>query len=125
MSTWVTPKVTPGTTLQDQRDVARQIEDLMAGRPILFLRNAEMPFLLRYENPSPYIHWNAATLSHVTSDTKGKLQQAVRQLVETADVDAYVVRKRLSSPPWEGYTQETIVSRTGRYRVFVFLRDSR
>jgi hypothetical protein len=116
-------KVAPGTTLGDQREVAHQIEEALVGHSILFLDHAEIPFLMGYTNPSPFIYWNSATLSYARSDANEGLKQAARRLLEAASADAYVIRPKLITQPLEGYSRKTFESRSGRYSVNVFVRD--
>ena len=117
--------VEPGTTLEDQRDVARQIEETLAGRSILFLYHAEIPFLMRYTNPSLFSYWNSAAFRHARTSPDERLLPAARRFVTEADTDAYVVRPDLFRRPLRGYSPVPFASSSGRYRVIVFVRSAR
>ena len=121
------PRVSSDLRLEDQAEVAAQIEAEFGSRRLLFLDHAELPFLMRYRNPLPYIYWNNATYSYARGrggqgEEEDIVEVAVR-LVREVDPDAYMIKARWLRAPLSGYTTRFFGSVGGRYQVALFTRD--
>jgi len=77
------PNVTAETTLDDQRDVCRQLAAVAAGRRQAVVGPAEMLFLSETRNGVPFVYWNSVTWRYYRQrpreaylDTLGRLLDA-------------------------------------------------
>ena len=126
-----------GVSLSQQREVAVQLEELLAGRELAVVEVSEMLLLTRRENPLPFIYWNAASwITYRRSETEGP-RDSLRRLLDATEADARILQPGPGMPiprryrlyglsgadaPGPEWTPVELRSSNGRYRVVVHVR---
>ena len=86
-----------GYKLADQVEVANQLEEAVEGKTLAVIERSELLFLLRRDNPLPFIYWNAASWGHYRESDSETAPAALRRLFAAAPLDAVII----SSFPFE------------------------
>lgn len=114
---------THGATLADQRQVARDLEPLIAGRKLAFVDASELLFLTGRTNSLPFIYWNPASYAYYRASPDETSQETWERLVREVDPDAIVEsrRARLGEELRHRFSSVRLRSANGAYSVRVFL----
>jgi len=90
-------------TLDEQRQVAERIVEVMAGGRLAMVRQQEVLYLGRMTNAMPFCSWNLGTFSHYRLEGENREQlDTLSRLLEPANVDGMVL-----SPNWLPYLHLT------------------
>lgn len=118
------PLVAPNATLDDQREVARALAELVGGKRIVVLGPSELLYLTQTTNALPFIYWNAATHSRYRRSPDESERDALYRLLREANPDAIVYPHRLGHDPRldAGYEPVRLASPGGAYHVVVLVR---
>ncbi len=115
------PTAVAGTTLADQRTVARSLDSHIGGRRVVFLEHSELLFLMRSSQPVPFIYWNEAAW-HRYREPEEDMWSTRRRLVLAAAPELLVSSRRLrNNRGLKARSRTPIESDNGRYRVFVMV----
>jgi hypothetical protein len=122
--------IAPGTTLEDQRQVAAQVRERTRGQRLVMLGAAELLYLMRYVNPLPLVYFNRPALS-MYGHPGETLLEAMYRVILSSDPDAFILPgpRRLSHPQaqaeiprFSGYVPEIVSTAAGRYGVVLYTR---
>lgn len=111
-----------GETLTDQREVARQLAALGAGRKVVFAGCTEQLYLTGSVNPLPFIFWNTATLSYYGASPDEELIDGLERVLREAEPDVIVCarpkaqRRLVESGDFRPVALE---APSGRYRIWL------
>jgi hypothetical protein len=124
-------------SFSEQREVAVQLEELLAGRELAVVEVSEMLLLMRRKNPLPFIYWNAASWrTYRRSETEGP-RESLRRLLDATEADVRILQPRPGPPiprrfplyglsgadaPGPEWIPVELRARSGRYRVVVHVR---
>ena len=126
--------IAPGTTLDEQKQVAAQVRERTRGQRLVMLGASELLYLMRYVNPLPIIYFNRPAMS-VYGRSGETEPEAMARVIREAEPDAFVLpgRRRLSSrdrvalerlPYFEGFSPDIVSTDSGSYGVILFTRDT-
>ena len=117
------PWVEPGTTLADQVDVAERLRPRLAAQTFALVEFSELLFLLRLENPVPFIYWNNATWSTYRQSPSESKEAALARLLRELDVELLTYKQKLPAELLGArYAVESVASKSGRYVVYLQVR---
>ena len=124
---WLRPELRISTnivgkdvTLSDQREVARQLKELVGERTLLVLQHSELLLLLQHVNPGPAIYWNSAVADHVGDGDEAAL--LTRLIDETGAEAVLFFSPRNSGRLGQSWREQRLSSANGAYEIRVELK---
>jgi hypothetical protein len=115
----------PGTTLADQREVARAAADTIGEASLGAFDSSELLFLMQRRNALPSLYWNRATRAHFRSPSDGTPTETVVRLIEEAAPAYFVAPRRVGDRALVLRGSRPLVLRSSSGRYAVELRDRR
>lgn len=114
--------VESGTTLADQKEVARRIQKLKPGWRKAVIGPAELLFFNETPNSVPFVYWNNMTWLYYRSSPEESYLRTLKRLLEDHKVDLIIFDRRLK---WERKADRVetsigrVVGKSGGYSVML------
>ena len=118
------PLAQAGTTLADQREVAERLRPRFESERFCLVEFSELLFLLRQENPVPFVYWNNATWSRYRESADEEKEETLARLLRPLELDLVAHKRPLSADLWGArFAFEPVTSSSGRYVVYLQSRQ--